>query len=316
MTDPEASSPPPPPPSPPKPTQSDVDVAAASNDADEDQAEVERPPLLSEGSRKKSRLQWDEENLMLNAAEMERAGPRMKIDEPKTPFNNGSENGSSTSGSAHQSPPESPSFIPRDRLVGFGALEQGIGSSTGNLSDAASTGSAGSAGRSVQISDDNLAISAGSSPRSRELFAARRKAHYRNEARVNEWFRLNELEEDDTTNNARNNGNDHDDGGIINDVDDGDGDDNDNDNDNDNDVDDVDGNDWSEGANDDTHYVSLNVEQDDRLIGGNQDTLHNGCDHAADDKLHNLNHSNLPTRADQQTNGLSETTDDDDHDDL
>lgn len=188
-----------PPPSPPKFNPLDP----ANDDAEDEKSVTNGAPLLGEGSKKKSRLQWDEENLMLNAAEMERAGPRMKIDEPKTPFNNGSENGSSTSGSAHQSPPESPSFIPRDHLVGFGALEQRIGrASTGNVSDGASTGSVGSTGRSVHISDDNLATSAGSSPRSREVFAARRKAHYRNEARVNEWFRLNELEEDEEGDNG------------------------------------------------------------------------------------------------------------------
>lgn len=161
-------------------------------------------PTLEDASKKTSRLQWDEENLMSNAAEMERAGPRMKIDEPKTPFTGGSENGSSTSGSAHQSPPESPSFIPREQLVGFVALEQRINpvagptpSSTGNASDGAS--SAGSAARSVHISDDNVEASAGSSPRSRELFAARRKAHYRNEARVKEWVDRQEGDIDDGT---------------------------------------------------------------------------------------------------------------------
>lgn len=171
------------------------------NGGDDDNNPDRKPsktaPALADPTKKKSRLQWDEENLIHNAAEMERAGPRMKIDEPKTPFNMlNSENGSSTSGSAHQSPPESPSFIPRDRLVGFGALEQGIRrrNSTGNNSDGAS--SASSAGRSVHI-DDNLEASAGSSPRSRELFAARRRAHYRNEARVKEWIRVNELNDDD-----------------------------------------------------------------------------------------------------------------------
>lgn len=133
---------------------------------------------------------------MSNAAEMERAGPRMKIDEPKTPYAATSENGSSTSGSAHQSPPESPSFIPRDQLVGFGALEQKI-DRAGNASDGAS--STGSGSRCVHISDDNLQASGGSSPRSRELFAARRKAHYRNEARVKEWIGSHDGDVDDGT---------------------------------------------------------------------------------------------------------------------
>lgn len=202
-------------------------------------SDSKRQQTLAEGSKKKSRLQWDEENLMLNAAEMERAGPRMKIDEPKTPYN-ASETGSSASESVQHSPPESPSFIPTDRLVGFGALEQNIGQSKtspgpagvsgngtssagsgsggggggssgiggGNVSDGAS--SVGSGGRSVHISDDNLGASAGSSPRSRELFASRRRAHYRNEARVVEWIRLNEMDEDDDDNND-NNGDDDDD---------------------------------------------------------------------------------------------------------
>lgn len=143
-------------------------------------------PTLDEGSKKKSRLQWDEENLMSNAIEMERAGPRMKIDEPKTPFV-GSETGSSTSGSAHQSPPESPSFIPGEQLVGFQTLERNMRRGGGGTpSDGAS--SVGSTGRNVQISDD-LAQSGGSSPRSREEFAAKRKAHYHMEARnrMEEW---------------------------------------------------------------------------------------------------------------------------------
>lgn len=140
------------------------------------------PATQEEASKKTSRLQWDEENLTSNALEMERAGPRMKIDEPKTPFVQGSENGSSTSGSAHQSPPESPSFIPGERLVGFHSLEASMqrgGTSGGASSDGAS--SAGSAGRSVHIVDDAHS-SGGSSPRSKELFKAKRKAHYRNEA--------------------------------------------------------------------------------------------------------------------------------------
>lgn len=170
----------------------------------QDQGDSKNAPTLGETTKKKSRLQWDEENLIHNAAEMERAGPRMKIDEPKTPYNMlSSENGSSTSGSAHQSPPESPSFIPREHLVGFGALEQGIRrrNSTGNTSDGAS--SVSSAGRSVHI-DDNREASAGSSPRSRELFAARRRAHYRNEARVKEWIRVNEYNDDDDSDNRDN----------------------------------------------------------------------------------------------------------------
>lgn len=170
-----------PPPSPPKPNPPGGEGGGGGGDA---KPSATRGP--EQGSKKKARLQWDEKNLMLNAAEMERAAPRMKIDEPKTPYTAGSENGSSTSGSAHQSPPESPSFIPRDNLVGFSSLEQRMRrGSSGNASDGAS--STGSAARSVHI-DDSVEASAGSSPRTRELFAAKRRAHYRNEARVREWI--------------------------------------------------------------------------------------------------------------------------------
>ncbi|KAI0564852.1 Protein phosphatase inhibitor 2 (IPP-2) [Gracilaria domingensis] len=151
-------------------------------------------PSLSEAPKKKSRLHWDEQNLISNALEMERNGPRMKIDEPKTPFV-ASETGSSTSGSAHQSPPESPSFIPGERLVGFQSLENSMPKNGPLSSDGAS--SAGSTGRSVQIKDGSV-LSGGSSPRSKEEFEARRKAHYRNEARVSlELWRNKMLKEDE-----------------------------------------------------------------------------------------------------------------------
>lgn len=195
-------------------------------------------PSLEEGSKKKSRLQWDEENLISNAAEMERGGPRMKIDEPKTPFAPGSENGSSTSGSAHQSPPGSPSFLARENLVGFSALEHPYRrSSIGNASDGAS--SVGSGGRSVHISDDSIGASAGSSPRSKELFAARRRAHYRNEACVQAWIQGKDDENNDNVNNvdgagaviaesdaghdgaAASNGDEHVNGAMHGDADDG-----------------------------------------------------------------------------------------------
>lgn len=156
---------------------------------------------LSETSKKKSRLQWDEDNLISNAQEMERAGPRMKIDEPKTPYV-ASEAGSSTSGSAHQSPPESPFFMPGEELHGFGTLEDSM---RGASSDGAS--SAGSAGRSVHI-DEGAFSSGGSSPRSKEIFAARRKAHYRNEARPSVDAQLGKEDEtpDENVNGGRPNG--------------------------------------------------------------------------------------------------------------
>lgn len=183
-----------------KPEGSNANPVPDSNAMEDDTSSPHSvPPHVSLGdTSKKKSLQWDEDNLLSNAAEMERAGPRMKIDEPKTPFV-GSETGSSTSGSAHQSPPESPHFIPGENLVGFQSLEQGIRrSGTNTPSDTHS--SAGSAGRSVHISDE-IATSGGSSPRSREEFAARRRAHYKNEARVRteEWRRrvYEEEEEDD-----------------------------------------------------------------------------------------------------------------------
>lgn len=139
--------------------------------------QVPSSPTLSETPKKKSRLQWDEQNLLSNALEMERTGPRMKIDEPKTPFVL-SETGSSTSGSAHQSPPESPSFIPTEQLLGFQSLENHI---PVNSNPALSDDSTSTHTRAVHIKDDSV-HSGGSSPRSRQEFEARRKAHYRNEA--------------------------------------------------------------------------------------------------------------------------------------
>lgn len=162
-------------------------------------------PSLTEATKKKSRLQWDEDNLISNAQEMERAGPRMKIDEPKTPYVC-SETGSSTSGSAHQSPPESPYFLPTDQLHGFGTLEDSMrgGRDPGASSDGAS--SVGSAGRTVHI-DDAAFSSGGSSPKSRELFAARRKAHYRNEARLGKAFLMaHALDEDNQDADDESNG--------------------------------------------------------------------------------------------------------------
>lgn len=163
-------------------------------------SETTSEPTISGSSKKKSRLQWDEENLMSNAAEMERAGPRMKIDEPKTPYL-ASETGSSTSGSAHQSPPGSPAFIPGERLVGFTTLEQQHGAGVNVSSDGLS--SAGSGPRSVHISEDVFASSGGSSPHSSEGFVARRKAHYRNEAKA--IARARRLSQDDNQEDGVNN---------------------------------------------------------------------------------------------------------------
>lgn len=184
------------------------------------------PPLpaaklssLSETSKKKSRLQWDEDNLISNAQEMERAGPRMKIDEPKTPYVQGSETGSSTSGSARPSPPESPSFIPGERLVGFRSLEASM-NAPGASSDGAS--STGSAGRSVQIMEDVGYSSGSSSPKSKEIFAVRRKAHYRNEFRPTKDFRMSENgdEDDDDDDEDDEEGKDAEDDGVEDDDDD------------------------------------------------------------------------------------------------
>lgn len=134
----------------------------------------------------------------------------MKIDEPKTPYVQGSETGSSTSGSARTSPPESPSFIPGERLVGFRSLEASM-NGPGTSSDGAS--STGSAGRSVQIMEDVGLSSGGSSPKSKEIFAARRKAHYRNEFRARKDFRMDDDDEDDNDND--------DDNGDVEDEEDG-----------------------------------------------------------------------------------------------
>lgn len=148
---------------------------------------------------------------------MERAGPRMKIDEPKTPYVQGSETCSSTSGSARTSPPESPSFIPGERLVGFRSLEASM-AGPGASSDGAS--SAGSGGRSVHICEEVGGSSGGSSPKSKEIFAARRKAHYRNEFRsVRELLARNdddEGEDDDQEPEDDDGGEDR--GGTVRDV--------------------------------------------------------------------------------------------------
>ena len=128
-------------------------------------------------SKKKTRLQWDEENLTLNALEMERH-PKMKIDEPKTPFAQpASEAGSSTSGSAPSSP--APYFIPKDRLTGFQALEKAAAEQTGST---AGPNGYFSITRSVQIVDEREPSGAGSSSVSNVEFESKRRKHYANEA--------------------------------------------------------------------------------------------------------------------------------------
>ena len=125
-------------------------------------------------SKKKTRLQWDEENLTLNALEMERH-PKMKIDEPKTPYAQpASEAGSSTSGSAPSSP--APYFIPRDRLTGFQALEKAAAEETG------STGGSFRITRSVQILDEREPSTDGASSVPNAEFEAKRRRHYAKEA--------------------------------------------------------------------------------------------------------------------------------------
>lgn len=145
--------------------------------------------------KKKPRLQWDEENLIHNALEMERnAYP--KIDEPKTPFHasSGSEGGSVSSGSAPHSP-GSPAFLSRDNLVGFSEVEQSARVGRPNTGPTLSEGRGSSDGpaRSVHISEDAGASSGGeSSPRSREEFEMKRKNHYKKE-----HARFHMLDEDD-----------------------------------------------------------------------------------------------------------------------
>lgn len=164
--------------------QADTSAARAAGRASDATEDTYR-----DNSKKKPRLQWDEENLTSNALEMEKAAPRMKIDEPKTPFVASSENGSSTSGSTPQSP-GSPSFMPHDHLVGFKSLEDDMKvrhNRAPTSSDGAS--SAGSTGqRSVHIADVPGMSSGGSSPRAKEQFAAKRKLHYKNEARLGQSF--------------------------------------------------------------------------------------------------------------------------------
>lgn len=128
-------------------------------------------------SKKKTRLQWDEENLTLNALEMERH-PKMKIDEPKTPFAQpASEAGSSTSGSAPSSP--APYFIPRDRLTGFQALEKAAAEESGST---AGLSSGSRITRSVQIVDEREMSADGASSVPNVEFEAKRRKHYANEA--------------------------------------------------------------------------------------------------------------------------------------
>eukprot|EP00172_Hildenbrandia_rubra_P001329 Plantae.Rhodophyta-Hildenbrandia_rubra.ctg1870.p2 GENE.Plantae.Rhodophyta-Hildenbrandia_rubra.ctg1870~~Plantae.Rhodophyta-Hildenbrandia_rubra.ctg1870.p2 ORF type:complete len:233 (-),score=44.77 Plantae.Rhodophyta-Hildenbrandia_rubra.ctg1870:1016-1714(-) len=149
------------------------------NGQDERPNSAQKGGLKSEKSdrSRKQRLHWDEENLRSNELEIERNPPKMRIDEPKTPYHASSEAGSSTSGSAPQSP-GSPTWIERDKLVGFGSAEKNFKAKGGASSGSAGKGSAnGSSGtKSVHIVEDPR-HSRGSSGE----FERKRKLHYHNE---------------------------------------------------------------------------------------------------------------------------------------
>ena len=159
----------------------EAEEAFESNNSQLESAEptnnTHRGGLRSENSTrsKKQRLQWDEENLRSNELEIERNPPRMRIDEPKTPYHPASEAGSSTSGSAPQSP-GSPAWIERDHLVGFKSALKDYKISRGEESAGSASDGRGSAGKSVHIVE-GLPTSRGSSGE----FERKRKLHYRNE---------------------------------------------------------------------------------------------------------------------------------------
>jgi len=181
MTD---KSPPPQPPS--SHDETETAAPAGASGAGPSSANTECAGTTERKSKKKTRLMWDEENLQLNALEMERH-PKMKIDEPKTPFERGpgSEAGSSTSGSAPGSP--APYFIPKERLRGFDALEASAvsGNSNNNNININNGGEVGnSLRRSVQIVDERNPAADGSPSASNDEFIAKRRKHYANEARL------------------------------------------------------------------------------------------------------------------------------------
>ena len=80
-----------PPPSAAAPRPRGILKNASNGIAHSDTNEVESPPINTQSNQSQSaenanHLAWDESNLTLHEIQREQQDPRMKIDEPKTPF--------------------------------------------------------------------------------------------------------------------------------------------------------------------------------------------------------------------------------------